>query len=32
MFYYVDQPHTQSFPIGLVKSESDFIVISDVSD
>ena len=26
MLYYIDQPHTLSFPIGLVKTESDFIV------
>ena len=26
MFYYVDQLHTSSFPIGLVKTKSDFIV------
>ena len=26
MFYYIDQPRTQSFPIGLVKTKSDFIV------
>ena len=26
MFYYIDQPRTPSFPIGVVKSESDFIV------
>ena len=26
MFYYIDQPHTQSFLIGMVKTESDFIV------
>ena len=25
MFYYIDQPRTTSFPIGLVKTESDFI-------
>ena len=25
MFYYMDQPRTPSFPIGLVKTESDFI-------
>ena len=24
MFYYIDQPHTPSFPIGLVRTESDF--------
>ena len=28
MFYYTDQLCTLSFPIGLVKTESDFIVIS----
>ena len=28
MFYYIDQPCTPSFPIGLVKTESDFIVRS----
>ena len=26
MFYYVDQLCTPSFPIGLVKTKSDFIV------
>ena len=26
MFYYIDQPRTPSFSIGLVKTESDFIV------
>ena len=25
MFYYIDQTRTQSFPIGLVKTESDFV-------
>ena len=25
MFYYIDQTRTLFFPIGLVKSESDFI-------
>ena len=25
MFYYIDQPHTPSFPIGLVKTKSDFV-------
>ena len=25
MFYYINQPHTPSFPIGLVKTKSDFI-------
>ena len=28
MFYYIDQPHSPSFPTGLVKTESDFIVRS----
>ena len=28
MVYYIDQPRTPSFPIGLVKTESDFIVRS----
>ena len=28
MFYYIDQPRTPSFPIGLVKTESDFLVRS----
>ena len=28
MFYYIDQPCTPSFPIGLVKTKSDFIVRS----
>ena len=28
MFYYIDQPCTPSFPIGLVKSESYFIARS----
>ena len=28
MLYYIDQPHTPSFPIGLVKIESDVIVRS----
>ena len=28
MFYYIDQACTPSFPIGLVKTESDFIVRS----
>ena len=32
MFYYIDQPHTPSFPIGLVKTESDFIVRSVEND
>ena len=26
MFYYIDQPRTQSFLIELVKTESDFIL------
>ena len=28
MFYYIDQPCTSPFPIGLVKTESDFIIRS----
>ena len=28
MFYYIDQPLTPSFPTGLIKTESDFIVRS----
>ena len=28
MFHYIDQPCTPSFPIGLVKTEFDFIVRS----
>ena len=28
MLYYIDQPRTPTFPIGLVKTESDFIVRS----
>ena len=28
MFYYINLPHTPSFPIGLGKTESDFIVSS----
>ena len=28
MFYYIDQPRTLSFPIGLVKTESDFSIKS----
>ena len=32
MFYYIDQPHTPSFPIVLVKTESDFIVRSVETD
>ena len=31
MFYYIDQTHTPSFPIGLVKT-SDFIVRSAETD
>ena len=26
MFYYIDQPGTPSFPIGMVKTKSDFII------
>ena len=29
MFYYIDQPRAPSFPIGLVKTESDVIVSVD---
>ena len=32
MFYYIDKPRTQSFPIGLVKTESEFIVRSVETD
>ena len=28
MFYYIDQPRTPSFPIGLVESKSDFVLTS----
>ena len=28
MFYYINQPGTQSFPTGLVKTKFDFITIS----
>ena len=28
MLYYINQAHTSSFPVGLVKTESDFIVRS----
>ena len=28
MFYYIDQPRTTSFPIGLGKTKSDFVVRS----
>ena len=28
MFYYIDQLRTPSFPMGLVKTESDFVVRS----
>ena len=28
MFYYIDQPRTPSFPTGLAKTKSDFIVRS----
>ena len=28
MFYYINQFHTPSFPVGLVKTEPDFIVRS----
>ena len=26
MIYWIEQPHTPSFPVGLVRTESDFIV------
>ena len=32
MFYYIDQPRTPPFPIGLVKTGSDFIVRSVETD
>ena len=32
MFYYIDQSHKQSLPIGLVKTESDFMVRSVETD
>ena len=32
MFYYINQPRTPFFPIGLVKTESDFIVRSVETD
>ena len=32
MFYYIDQPCTPSCPIGLVKTESDFIIRSVEAD
>ena len=32
MFYYIDQSCTPSFPIGLVKTESEFIVRSVETD
>ena len=32
MFHYIDQPHTPSFLIGLVKTKSDFIVRSIETD
>ena len=28
MFFYIDQPRTPSFPIGLVKTKSDLVVRS----
>ena len=31
MFYYIDQSRTLSFPIGLIKTKSDFIVRSVVT-
>ena len=32
MFYYIDQSYNQSLPIGLVKTESDFMVRSAETD
>ena len=32
MFYYINQPRNPSFPIGLVKTETDFIVRSVETD
>ena len=32
MFYYIHQPRTPSFSVGLVKTESDFIVRSVEAD
>ena len=32
MFYYIDQLHTPSFPIELVKTKSDFTVRSVETD
>ena len=32
MFYYINQPHNQSLPIGWVKTESDFMVRSVETD
>ena len=32
MFYYIDQSNTLWFPIGLIKTESDFIVRSVETD
>ena len=32
MFYYIDQSTTPSFPNGLVKTESEFIVRSVETD
>ena len=29
MFYYIDKSRTPSFPSGLIKTESDFIIRSD---
>ena len=26
MFFYIDQPHTPSFPIGFIKTKFDFIL------
>ena len=32
MFYYIDRSNTLWFPIGLIKTESDFIVRSVETD
>ena len=29
MIYYIDQRRTLSYPVGLVKTESDFILLLD---
>ena len=32
MFYYIDQPCNSYFPMGFVKTKSDFLVISVETD